>query len=232
MKGELKYYLVGVLLFGLTLSSSGQSATDNLTASIDILSSVTVESVQPLTFGTVVRSTTKEIDFEDGSVSTTESGGNTAITGGEQRGIFKVSTTTGANLSFRMEVPQKLTNTALDELDIDYSNYKDFTLDNNSTDSRAIQFNSGTTNAELYIGYAFEQSPTTITQFVPGGGFGNDGSNDGFGTIDFTSETKGANLQMTGPELYIFYGATITATSDQAIGDYDGDVTLRATVED
>jgi hypothetical protein len=231
MESRIKNYFAALFLtVGFTGSALGQSATEELTASINILSSVTVSSVQPLTVGTVVRSTTKEIDFNDGAVSTTESGGNSAIIGGEQRGIFKVSATTGAKLSFRLEVPQKLENGS-NKLDIDYSNFKDFALDESSAESRAVQFNKDGSGGELFIGYAFERTPSSLEQFAPAGGFGNmDG--DGFGNIDLTSKVKAENLTMNGPDLYIFYGAKVTASADQAIGDYEGDVTLIATVRD
>ncbi|MFD2532937.1 hypothetical protein [Gracilimonas halophila] len=199
-----------ILLFAVTLlvgfsSVTMAQSTDNATISANanvVQDMVVGNEFEDLEFNNILVNSAKFIDATDGTVTAN------GVTGGETRGYFSIEIISGTNVDLTLDVPLNLEDGSSNTLSIDFSDNGDAGTDLN-----------GLVTETKPVGNA---SVTAIT--------GATGSDFTLTTGVWVLDSEFA--MPSGGLVYLALGGQVTATSDQEVGSYTGDITLTATVAD
>ena len=201
--------LAAVLLFaGLHSKALAQSDASTTTASANVVQSLEVGAEsQNLDFGYMLANTQKHVDFFKGVTTLLN---DTGIRGGEQRGYISIETAAGSSVDLSLAVPSTLKDESDNSLNIDFD--------------RSI----GTTVQSELNGRVSETAPTGST-FEEVYAYENGDGNQ----FSFNSGTWSLNNSITMPAsgtMYLVLGGEVSTNENQPVGNYSGDVTLTATI--
>ena len=219
MKKLTTLLLAGSLLVGFSSVTMAQT-TDNATISANatVVPDMAVgNESEDLNFGNILVNSAKFIDESDGSVDATAEGTSgevDGITGGESRGYISIEIAGGVMVDLTLAVPSNLE---------DGSNTLQIGFGESGIDDE-----SGNLNGRI------TQTKPSGTSNVISGGLA---STMGVSVIFKTNDGNVWELEDPFPmppsgKVYLALGGEVSATSDQALGSYAGDITLTATVAD
>ena len=204
------------LLVGFSSVTMAQTSEDDatITANANVVEDMVVgNESENLEFNNILVNSAKFIDAKDGSVDASAEGTGAAadgITGGETRGYFSIEITSGTNVAVTLTVPSNLEDDSSNKLQIGFD---ESGIGNENDNLNGLLTENEPTDTE---------SVTAIT--------GGAGSNFTLTSDDWVLDSEFA-MPNSG-KVYLALGGDVSATSDQELGSYAGDITLTATVAD
>jgi len=198
----------------VTMAQSSDNATISANANV-VQDMVVGNESENLEFNNILVNSAKFIDATDGSVDASATGTGAAadgITGGETRGYFSIEIISGTNVDVTLTVPSNLEDGSSNTLQIGF-------------DETGIGDETGNLNGLLT---ETEPTGTASVTAITGGA----GSNFTFASGDGEWDLDSAFTMPSNGKVYLALGGEVSATSDQELGSYAGDITLTATVAD